>query len=138
MALGLEDGIGYRDGQRQLLKAHRVLVIEDDSLLAMLLAETLSDLGHEVCAIAACEPDAATAATRFHPDLIIADVHLGHGSGIAAVTEINRTQRIPHLFMSGNIAPAKALRPNAVTLQKPFKEIDLHNAIQQALRAAPT
>jgi two-component system, response regulator PdtaR len=46
----------------------RVLVIEDDALIAMLLGEMLSDLGHRVCATAATPAEAIAAARKENPD----------------------------------------------------------------------
>ena len=137
MILGFEGKKEDVNAQSQLMKARRVLLIEDDAMLAMFLSEALIDLGHGVCAIAASESQAMAAAARCQPDLLIADVNLGRDSGISAVTEILRTQFIPYLFMSGNVAPVKALLPDAVTLQKPFKEPDLDAAIKRAMRAVP-
>ena len=70
------------------MKALRILVVEDDPLIGMLLAEVLEGLGHEVCAIEANEADAVAAAARCSPDLMIVDARLGDESGIAAVDQI--------------------------------------------------
>ena len=117
-------------------KALRVLVVDDDTMIAELLAAMLEKMGFEVCATVATEADAVTAAVQHRPDLMIVDVRLGDGSGIAAVDEILRTGFIPHLFMTGNVAAVKALRPGAVVLQKPFRDVELTRAIQSALDAA--
>jgi DNA-binding response OmpR family regulator len=118
------------------MKALRVLLVEDDAMLGTLLAEMLEELGHDVCAIAASEAAAVTAAARHRPDLMIVDARLGAGSGVSAVEEILRTGFVPHLLMSGNISRVQALRPGAVILQKPFQQGDLARAIQRALDAA--
>ena len=118
------------------MNAIRVLVVEDDALIGMLLAEMLAWMGHDVCAIEATEADAVTAAVRCRPDLMIVDVRLGDGSGVRAVEEILRTRSVPHLFVSGEISRVKALRPGSVVLQKPFHETDLARAIQRAFDAA--
>jgi N-hydroxyarylamine O-acetyltransferase len=117
------------------MKALRILVVEDDVMIGMLLAEMLKEMGHDVCAIEATEADAVTAAVRCRPDLIV-DAWLGDGSGVAAVEKIRSTGSIPHLFVSGDISRVKALRPGAVVVQKPFREADLARAIQRALDAA--
>ena len=44
-----------------------LLVVEDDALIAMLLAELLAGMGHDVCASAATEAEAVIAATRYGP-----------------------------------------------------------------------
>jgi DNA-binding response OmpR family regulator len=72
----------------KLMKALRVLVIEDDALIAMLLSELLASMGHDVCAIATSEVEAVSAATRYDPDLMIVDARLGRGSGVSAVEEM--------------------------------------------------
>ena len=113
-----------------------VLVIEDDLMIAMLLADMLGMMGHEVCAIAATEAEAVAAAVRCRPDLMIVDVRLREGSGVSAVAEILHTGFIPHVFMSGDRSPP-GLSPNAVMLRKPFLESNLVRAVQQALHAIP-
>jgi CheY-like chemotaxis protein len=115
------------------MKALRVLVVEDDFLIGMLLAETLAGLGHDVCAIEASEADAVTAAVQHRPDLMIVDERLGDGSGVSAVEEILRTGFVPHVFITGDSKRIQALRPRAVVIQKPFRESDLVRAIQCAL-----
>ena len=112
-----------------------VLVVEDDAMIAELLAEVVVELGHVVCAIEATEAGAVAAAARYKPDLMIVDVHLGRGSGLAAMETISRTGPVAHLFVSGNIAKVLAVRPSAVVLQKPYAEAALVNAMERALLA---
>ena len=85
------------------MKALQILVVEDDSLIAMLLVETLAEIGHGVCSVEATESGAVAAALRCQPDLIIVDAQLREGSGVAAVDEILSTGFVPHLFISGDI-----------------------------------
>jgi CheY-like chemotaxis protein len=121
------------------MKALRVLIVEDDALIGMLLAEMLAGMGHEVCAIETTEASAVTDAIRCRPDLIIADVQLGDASGVSAVAEIRRTRPVPHVFVSGDISRINALDPNftdAAVLKKPFREADLAQGIQHALDGA--
>ena len=86
----------------ELMKALRVLVVEDDALIAMLLGEMLASMGHDVCATATTESEAIVAATRYRPDLMIVDAGLGRGSGVSAVEEILRTGPLAHVFISGD------------------------------------
>jgi two-component system, response regulator PdtaR len=118
------------------MKALRVLLVEDDTMISMLLAEMLEEMGYDVCAIEATVAGAVTAAAQYRPDLMIVDGRLGDGSGVLAVEEILRTGFVPHVFISGNISRVQALRPGAVVLQKPFNEAELTRAIQRALDAA--
>jgi CheY-like chemotaxis protein len=118
------------------MRALRVLVVEDNAIIGMLLAGVLAGMGHDVCAIEATEADAVTTATRCGPDLMFVDVQLGDGSGVSAVEKILRTGFVPHVFVSGDTLGVRALRPDAVVIQKPFRESDLARAIQRALGAA--
>jgi CheY-like chemotaxis protein len=115
-----------------------VLVMEDEAIIAMLFSEVLEGMGHHVCASAATEADAISAAARCRPDLMIVDAHLRKGSGISAVAEILRWGFIPHIFVSGDSARTLSLGPGAVAIQKPFLEADLVLAIQRALKTAPS
>ena len=115
------------------MKALRVLVVEDDTIVGMLLGELLKEMGHDVCAIEATEADAVTSAARCRPDLMIVDVRLGSGSGVSAVEEILRAGPVSHLFVSGDISSVQELRPGTVVIQKPYREPDLAQAIQRAI-----
>ena len=84
-----------------MTKAVRVLIVEDEAMIAMMLAEVLRELGHEICATEATEAGAVAAAARHHPDLMIVDECLRQGSGISAVEEIIRFGFIPHVFVTG-------------------------------------
>ena len=109
----------------ELMKALRVLVIEDDALIAMLLTEMLARMGHDVCATAATEAEAVSEATRYDPDLMIVDAGLGRGSGVSA-----------HVFISGDAGRVRVRKPDAVVVRKPFGEAELARAIDLALAAA--
>jgi len=117
------------------MKALRILLVEDDSLIAMLLVETLAEIGHGACGVEATESGAVVAALRCRPDLIIADAQLREGNGISAVDQILRSGFVPHLFISGDAKEVLARRPDAVALEKPFREPELVLAIQRALDA---
>jgi DNA-binding NtrC family response regulator len=120
------------------MKALRILLVEDDAITGALLGDVLIDMGHDVCAIEVTEEAAVTAANHYKPELVIADARLGDGSGISAIDEILRIRFVPHLFMTGKISRVKALRPDAVILEKPFNESGLTLAIQRALDVAAT
>jgi DNA-binding response OmpR family regulator len=120
------------------MKTLRILVVEDDATIGIMVAEILEDMGHEVSAIVATEADAVTAAARCRPNLLIVDAWLGDGSGVSAVEKICRTEFVPHLFLSGDILGVKALRPDAVVVEKPFRQADLALAIQRALTGVAT
>ena len=117
------------------MKVLRILVVEDDAMIALLLAEMFAAMGHDVCAIEATEAGAVAAAVQCRPDLMIVDARLGDESGISAMEEILHTGFVPHVFISADISTVRALKPDAVAIQKPFDESDLVRAIQRALGA---
>ena len=115
------------------MKSLRILVIEDDAIMASLLAELLVQMGHFVCAIEGTEDEAVAAAKHCRPELLIVDVFLRHGSGPGAVDTIGRDRRVPFLFVSCDITSVLLSRPGAVALQKPFREADLAAGIERAI-----
>jgi two-component system, response regulator PdtaR len=115
----------------------RILVVEDEALLGMLLSEVLHGMGHDVCAVVASEDEAVAATTLHLPDLLIVDAGLAMGNGLSAVDTIVASRFVPHVFTTGNALKVKRLRPNAIVLEKPFREADLANAIMQALSPTP-
>jgi len=119
------------------MKALRILVVEDDVMIGGLLAETLEDLGHVVCAVETNAANAVAAAALHHPDLMIVDVGLGEVSGVAAVKEILRSGFVPHVFATGDTLRDLSLGPDAVLIQKPFRGPDIAHAIDRALAANP-
>jgi DNA-binding response OmpR family regulator len=116
------------------MKTLRVVVVEDDAVVGATLAETLEAMGYEVCAIEVSEAGAVTAADRCKPDLMIVDVRLGDGSGVAAIEAILRARPVTYLFVSGE--KVQGSRPGAVVLRKPYFERDLAGAIRRAFDAS--
>ena len=110
----------------------RILIAEDEAIIAMLLGEVLTGLGHTICATAATEEEAVAAARAHLPDLIIIDAGLREGSGLSAMRRINAAHPTPHLFTTGNVMGVRAALPRAIILEKPFNEIDLIMAIDRA------
>lgn len=116
------------------MKALSVLVVEDDAMIGLLLAEMLEEMGYAVCAIAATEEDAVADAAQFKPGLMIVDQMLREGTGMSAVERILRRGPVPCVFISG--APAHMAKLGASVLQKPFLEEDLVRAIRYVVDEA--
>jgi CheY-like chemotaxis protein len=114
-------------------KVLRILVIEDNAIIAMLLEQMLTGMGYEVCAIEATEAGAIAAADRCKPDLMIVDARLREGNGISAVEHVLREGFVPHIFVSGDNLRPEMLSSRAVRLGKPYDELELAQAIQRAL-----
>ena len=110
----------------------RILVVEDDFLIGMLLTDMLEMMGHEVCATEATEAGAVTAAAKWLPTMMIIDAQLREGSGISAVDKILSDRAVPYIFVTGDIRGVKQLRPGAIVVEKPFTEDALTSAMQRA------
>lgn len=106
-----------------------IILVEDDVLIAMDLADLLIAMGHDVCHIASTEADAVAAAMRLAPDLMIVDGNLTEGSGVSAMRQILAHRPVAHFYVSGD--PVQLLRtvPDAVVLAKPFTMHALSAAI---------
>lgn len=126
---------GAPRGSREMTGPLRLVIVEDDALIAMDLADLLIGMGHEVCAIASTEGDAVEAATRCRPDLMIVDGTLGAGSGVAAMRRILEHGFIAHFYVTGNPWQVLSQAKDAVVLNKPFTRLDLNRGIAEA-RAA--
>jgi CheY-like chemotaxis protein len=120
------------------MKALRILVMEDDAMVAAVLAELLEAQGHSVCAIASTEAEAVAAAFQLFPEMMIVDAQLRAGSGLGAVDRIQHRRFVAHVFVCGDASRIRALRPGATVIQKPYFEQDLVSALQKALDAAAT
>jgi len=119
---------------RQL--ASRVLIIEDEPIIALDLENLVSELGHKVVATAATRDEAVSKALAERPGLVLADINLGEGgSGIDAVTEILDSFDIPVIFITAY--PEKLLtgeRPEPTYLiAKPFLPETVQATVGQAL-----
>jgi CheY-like chemotaxis protein len=116
------------------MKPVRILIAEDDTMIAMFLEELLEVMGHEVCAVVCDQSGVIAAAAQHAPDLMIVDEGLRVGSGIAAVAEILQTGFIPHIFATGHDHRVLSHNPDAIVLQKPYSAQALSRAIERALQ----
>ena len=66
----------------------KVLVVEDEALIADAVAEALTEAGYEVCGVAHSEAEALGIARQTHPDLAVVDVRLDPGSGRIVAREL--------------------------------------------------
>ena len=114
----------------------RVLIIEDEPIIAMDIETMVLDIGHDVCAIATTHSEAVAAARQHRPTLILADVQLADDScGIEAVKDILTDFHVPTIFITA--FPERLLtgdRPEpAFLITKPFQRSTVKAAIAQAL-----
>lgn len=116
--------------------ATRVLIIEDEPLISLDLAEIVESLGHEVSTIARTAGQAIRAVGVETPGLVLADIQLADGSsGLDAVREILTMFAVPVIFITS--FPERLLtgkRPEPTFLiTKPYDPNAVKAAISQAL-----
>jgi CheY-like chemotaxis protein len=111
----------------------RILVVEDEAIIGMLLSEVLAGMGHDVIGVAATEAAAVALAAEYLPDLLIVDAGLTSGNGLSAVDAIIADRFVPYLFTTGDALKVRLRKPDAIILEKPFHEAELAEAIERAL-----
>lgn len=111
----------------------RILIVEDEALIAMDLEFLVEAMGHLVCGVAARAEEAIRLAADQSPDLILMDVQLAGGdSGIEAARVIAESLGIPILLVTANVAgiPREALPFTPLgMIVKPYSEEEIRRAI---------
>ncbi|MES2753593.1 MAG: response regulator [Pseudomonadota bacterium] len=114
----------------------RVMIIEDEPIIAMDVETIVRDLGHEVTGVAVTRDEAVALAMQDRPGLVLADIQLADdSSGIDAVKDILAEFQVPVIFITA--FPERLLtgeRPEPTFLiTKPFQRSTVKAAISQAL-----
>lgn len=116
-------------------KALRVLIVEDEVLLAMTLEDALEGLGHIVAGVATRMPDALLMAANSEIDFAVLDLNLS-GTLSFPVADILRSRGVPFVFATG-YGPTgmnEAYR-NEIVLTKPYGFRELENAVNKVISA---
>jgi len=113
-----------------------VLIIEDETFIAMDIEALVENLGHRVIGVARTHAEALKLARKTRPGLILADIQLADGSsGLDAVNELLRTFEVPVIFITAY--PERFLtgeRPEpAFLISKPFQPAMVSAIASQAL-----
>ena len=113
-----------------------VLIIEDETFIAMDIESLVKNLGHRVMGVARTHSDAIALAKNRKPGLILADIQLADGSsGLEAVNELLRSFEVPVVFITAY--PERFLtgeRPEpAFLISKPFQPAMVSAVASQAL-----
>jgi DNA-binding NarL/FixJ family response regulator len=125
-----------RVGEFSLPQQPKVLILEDDMLVASSLRDLLSLTGCEVTGVAASVNDALSFAQGTKPDLALIDVHLtGPRDGIEGAELLYQQFGIPVIFLTGDIDKATARRASGIGpyLTKPVHGQQLVEAIRGAM-----
>lgn len=116
----------------------RILVVEDESIVAMDIQDRLESLGYDVPATVATGERAIEKTEMLRPDLVLMDIQLqGDMDGVQAADAIRRRFGVPVVFLTANaddatIQRAKVTEPFGYII-KPFEERELHTTIAMAL-----
>lgn len=117
----------------------RILIVEDEALIAEELADRLRRLGHAVVGQADCAEDALASVREERPDLVFMDIRLkGRRDGISVAAELYAEYGIPVVYLTAHsdgetVRRARETAPFGYVL-KPFQERDLLVAIEVAMQ----
>lgn len=78
----------------------RILIAEDDPLVAVTLTDQLDELGHDVIAVASDGEEAVTMVREDQPDIVLLDIKMPNRDGISAAEEISREFDLPILMLT--------------------------------------
>lgn len=121
----------------------KILIVENEALIALSIEKRLRNLGHEVCGVVASGEEALSQAAALRPDLVLMDIHLaGAMDGIETAALIREKHAIPSVYLTAHadeatLARAKQTDPFGFIL-KPFHKIDLRIGLDMALHRRAT
>lgn len=116
----------------------RILIVEDDVIVANNLQDRLSGLGYDVCGILLSGTEAIEKVPLARPDLVLMDIRLkGDQDGIVTAQKIREQFNLPVVFLTGysdeaTLQRAKLSEPYGYIL-KPFEIRELHSTVEMAL-----
>nr|WP_294518570.1 hybrid sensor histidine kinase/response regulator [uncultured Rhodopila sp.] len=120
------------------MDASRVVLVEDERIVALNLRRQLAKLGYTVAAVAASGEDALRQIDAHRPDVVLMDIRLeGPLDGIETTARIAPELMVPVIYLTAHaedvtLERARATKPSGY-LVKPFSERELHATIQMAL-----
>ena len=112
----------------------RILVVEDEALIALVLVEILTEGGHEVLGPAATMEQALVLCEDAPPQLALLDITLqGGGSGLDVARALHRRWGVPAIFASSQVCEARQARDIALgCIRKPYAVETVLRSIEAA------
>lgn len=113
----------------------KVLIVEDEILIAEDLADYLQESGFHICGIAISAEECFGAIKRERPDILIIDIFLkGSGNGTEIASFLNKKEGIPFIFLTANTDEATIksalLQGPGAYISKPFSKTDVRIALE--------
>ena len=120
------------------MSGNRIMLVEDETIIAMDLTQRLEKYGYTVVATAVSGAQAMERIVSARPDLIIMDIMIkGPIDGIETAIQIQKQYRVPIIFLSANSEESTVARARTAGaygyLVKPFRPEELHASIEVAL-----
>lgn len=115
-----------------------VYIVEDESIVAKDIQNSLKKLGYNVLGISNNGEDALKNISELEPDIVLMDIMIkGSMTGIDVAEKVKQDYSIPVIFLTAyadesTLSKAKITEPYGYIL-KPFKEVDLHSTIEMAI-----
>jgi two-component system cell cycle sensor histidine kinase/response regulator CckA len=115
-----------------------ILVVEDESIVAMDLQQRLGGMGYSVPAVASSREEALRKAAEVKPDLVLMDIRLkGYADGIEIAAQLRKLLDVPHVYLTAYSDPATLSRAKVTEpfgyIVKPFDDETLRRTVEMAL-----
>jgi two-component system, response regulator PdtaR len=121
------------------MSGEKILIVEDDDIIAKVADWRLKNLGYTVCGRASYASEALELVEKQKPDLVLMDINIqGSIDGIETAKLIKKGYNIPIVYVTSHsdgatLERAKETKPDGFII-KPFEDNDLRVAIELALK----
>ena len=129
--MSVQDNIGGLPPHTQ--PKRQVLIVEDNSWVALTIAEEVTELGFTVVGPARTLSEGLALARSEVLDAALVDIALGGGEKAYPVAHVLSERRVPFIFITGNTETPDAPFENVPVLRKPFGSAGLRRAVTQIL-----
>jgi DNA-binding NarL/FixJ family response regulator len=121
------------------MSAVKILIVEDEAIVAMEIEHRLSMLGYDICDVSSSGEKAIILAETHKPDLVLMDIKLkGNMNGLIAARIIKEKLNIPSVFITANSDQNTINQIDELLhfecLFKPIEEEDLLKAIENTIK----
>lgn len=123
-----------------MIENNKILVVEDEIIIAEDIQNTLNRLGYDVCGVVSSGEESVERAFQTNPDLILMDIKIrGNMDGLSAAKQIQSQFNIPVIFLTAYgediiLKQIDKMKPFSY-ISKPFEEKDLRLKIDSILKS---